>query len=63
MATAKPNATKLVSPEVVAEHLDVDARTINRWACEGRLPSVPITRKVRRFDLPAVINAITNKAH
>jgi predicted site-specific integrase-resolvase len=57
METDKVNI-KLVSPEVLAGDLEVEPKTVKRWAAEGRIPAHHLTRKIIRFDRAAVLRAL-----
>ena len=58
MSVVQAPPVKLVGPEVIAEQLSVDANTIRRWACQGRIPSVRVTKKVVRFDPAKVLESL-----
>ena len=48
---------RLVTAQEVAEALTVSAKSIYRWAQEGRIPSVSLGR-AKRFDLEAILQAV-----
>lgn len=52
--------SKLIASGAVAEILGVNAKTISRWAQQGRIPSVRTLGGHRRFD-PDVIEAIAHE--
>lgn len=52
----------LLTPEQMAEELDVGVQTILRWARENRIPSVRITPRTIRFDRPMVLDALKRRA-
>lgn len=56
---------KLLTPEQVAERLQVVERTVYRWLNEGRLEGVKLGRlwRVREDDLEAFLQAASNQAH
>jgi excisionase family DNA binding protein len=53
---------KLVSAQVLAEVLDAGVNTIYDWAAEGRIPCYRIGRKLVRFDLDEVLDAIRERS-
>lgn len=56
---------KLLTPEQIAERLQVVERTVYRWLNEGRLEGVKLGRlwRVREDDLEAFLQAASNQAH
>ena len=54
---------KLLTPEQVAERLQVVERTVYRWLNEGRLEGVKLGRlwRVREDDLEAFLQAASNQ--
>jgi excisionase family DNA binding protein len=42
----------------IAQRLRVSADTVRRWAREGRIPEVHLSRKVRRFREAEVLAAL-----
>ena len=55
---------KLLTPEQIAERLQVVERTVYRWLNEGRLEGVKLGRlwRVREDDLAAFLQAASNQA-
>jgi len=53
------NGTDLLTAEEVADRLQVRPSTIRRWAREGRIPKVRLTPKVVRYELAAVVKAMS----
>jgi excisionase family DNA binding protein len=49
---------ELLTAEDLAKRLRVSADTVRRWAREGRVPEVRLSRKVRRFRMADVAEAI-----
>jgi excisionase family DNA binding protein len=49
---------KLLTAHELAARLAVRPSTIRKWARQGRIPEVFLTRKVRRFDFGAVVAAL-----
>lgn len=58
--SAKPAAKKLTRIEL-AERMDVDVSTIDRWAKAKRIPSL-MSGGTRRFDIDAVESALATNA-
>ena len=54
-------ATELLSAEELAERLHLKAETVRSWARRGLIPKVQFTPKVIRFDLAAVVEAVTKR--
>lgn len=54
--------TGLLTPEDLARHLCVAPDTVRVWARIGRIPSIRPSRQVIRFDLVAVLAALTAAA-
>ena len=50
--------TELLTSEELAVRLKVHPQTVRNWASRGTIPAVRITRRVRRFDLAAVMRAL-----
>ena len=48
----------LLTADELAERLAVRPGTIRQWARAGKIPEVTISPKVRRFDWPAVVEAL-----
>ena len=46
----------------LAERLDVSPDTILKWARQGRIPVVRLSRKVLRFDYDGIVAALRKKA-
>ena len=55
-------ATELLSAVELGKRLGVKAMTIRNWVLKGRIPEIRFSRKVRRFDLDAVIKALQARA-
>ena len=53
-ASAEPPRERLLHPREVAELFRVDAKTVNRWARTGKLPSVRTPGGHHRFPSTAV---------
>ena len=53
------NMPKLLSPEDVAAIFSVDAKTVSRWADEGRLKSIRTPGGHRRFFEDEIMGIIT----
>jgi excisionase family DNA binding protein len=51
-------ATELLSAAELARRLGVKPMTVRHWVLKGRIPEIRFSRKVRRFDLDAVIQAL-----
>ena len=58
-ATSHPG---LVTSEELAKELNVDDRTILRWAREGKIPSVKISPRTIRFNREAVLRALEEQS-
>jgi excisionase family DNA binding protein len=52
----------LLAPQELAERLAVKPSTVLRWAKQGRIPAVRPTRRVIRFDVAAVLQALRTPA-
>lgn len=55
-------ATELLSAAQLAARLGVRPMTIRSWVLKGRIPEIRFSRKVRRFDLDAVIKTLQAQA-
>ncbi len=53
------NETELLTADELADRLQVRPSTVRRWARERRIPTVRLTPKVVRYDLAAVVDAMT----
>ncbi len=53
---------ELLTAGELAERLRIKPSTVSVWARAGRIPSIKLSRKVIRFDVVAVIDALTNRA-
>jgi len=53
------NGSELLTAEELAGRLQVRPSTIRRWAREGRIPTKRLTSKVVRYDLAAVVQAMS----
>lgn len=49
---------KLLSPAEVAERLGLKPNTVLELARQGRIPRVLLSRRIVRFDWPAVAKAL-----
>jgi excisionase family DNA binding protein len=54
---------ELLTPEMVAQYLGVNVRTVNKLARDGKLPYVQVTPKKRRFIKDQVIGFVEQKTH
>jgi excisionase family DNA binding protein len=56
---------KVLTPEQVAERLQIVPKTVYRWLNDGRLEGVKLGRlwRVREDDLEAFLQAASNQAH
>src|SRR5436309_4531607 len=56
---------KLLTPEQVAERLQVTERTVYGWLRRGRLPALKLGRlwRIRPADLEAFLESARTKAH
>ena len=52
--------TELLTADELADRLQVRPSTVRRWARERRIPTVRLTPKVVRYELAAVVDAMTN---
>ena len=52
---------KLLTTVELAEHLQVRPETVRGWARSSLIPVVRVTPKVIRYDLDAVIRALTDR--
>ncbi len=50
---------KLLTADELADRLHVRPSTIRRWAQRGRIPTRRLTPKVVRYDLEAVVRAMS----
>jgi DNA-binding transcriptional MerR regulator len=48
----------LLSAKTLALILDVTPATIRRWVCEGIIPEIQVTPKIRRFCYADVLSAL-----
>lgn len=60
--TADMKATTLITAEEIARHFGVTVPTVNRWVRRGLIPCVRVTRKVVRFDIATVREALAAQA-
>lgn len=51
--------TRLVDSDEVARRFGVTVGTVNRWVREGVIPCIRPSRRIVRFDLQAVEQAVT----
>lgn len=56
----EPHA-ELLDARGLAAKLGVSVGTVNRWTRAGRIPVLRLSRKVRRFRLPDVVDAIRTR--
>jgi len=49
---------ELLTAKQLAERLQISPHTVRLWSTEGRIPTIWLSRKVRRFDLVDVVNAL-----
>lgn len=56
------NAPELITADELARHFGVTAPTVNRWVRRGLIPCVRVTRKVVRFDISKVRDALADRA-
>jgi predicted site-specific integrase-resolvase len=52
---------KLVTADELADALKVKPETVRGWSRTGLIPAVRLTPKVIRYDLAAVIRALTER--
>lgn len=50
--------TELLTVNQVAERLQIQPRTVQTWARQGRIPTVKLSAKVVRFDWRAVLDSL-----
>lgn len=55
------NLTELMTADEVAERLQVCPVTVRQWARRGWIPTVRLSPKVVRYDLEAVVKAMTKR--
>jgi len=63
--TATPveaQSDKLLTPTEMAAIVNVHVGTLLRWAREGKIPSVAISRRIVRFDRDAVRAALEGQS-
>jgi len=53
--------THLDDAATIAERLGVTPRTVLRWARRSKIPAINLTKKVIRFDWPAVLAAVRSE--
>lgn len=53
--------TGLMTADEVAGRLNVRPATVRQWARRGWIPTVRLSRKVLRYNLDAVVEAMTNR--
>lgn len=53
------STSDFLTAEQLAARLHVRPSTVRRWAQEGRIPTVRLTPKVVRYELAAVVAAMT----
>ena len=52
---------ELLTAEELADRLRVRPETVRTWARRGTIPAVRLSPKVIRFDLQAVVEAMTSR--
>ena len=55
------NEDSLLTADELAERLRVQPGTVRQWSRAGRIPAVRLSPKVVRYDLAAVIEALTQR--
>lgn len=56
------SATTLITADELARLFGVTVPTVNRWVRRGLIPCVRVTRKVVRFDISKVRDALADRA-
>lgn len=57
--TTKPAASELLTPSEVARLFGVDAKTVTRWATDGKLPCIRTLGGHRRYPKADVQRLLT----
>jgi len=52
-------ATDLLTAKELAKRLRVSPETVRAWARQGRIPTLRLSRKALRYNLEAVIAALS----
>ena len=52
---------ELLTAEELADRLRVQPGTVRQWSRRGWIPAVRLSPKVVRYELPAVIEAMTKR--
>ena len=52
---------EIVTTAQLAERYQVSAETILTWSKAGKIPSIRVGKKVRRYDVTAVMQALDTK--
>ena len=55
------NTLELLTAEEVAQRLRIQPETVRTWARQGLIPAIRLSPKVVRYDLAAVVNAMTTR--
>ena len=55
------HATDLLNTGELAERLRLSPETVREWARRGRIPSLRLSRKAIRYDLVAVLTALSKR--
>ena len=57
------NSDELMTPSEVAQLFRVDAKTVSRWAQEGKLPFIRTLGGHRRYPRDEVMRLLDGRAH
>lgn len=49
---------ELLTAEQLAERLKISPHTVRAWSSEGRIPTIWLSRTVRRFDFADVLGTL-----
>jgi excisionase family DNA binding protein len=52
---------ELITAEQLAERLKVSPYTVRLWSKEGKIPTIWLSRTVRRFDYATVLAAVQER--
>lgn len=50
--------SELLTAEQLAERLKISPHTVRLWSTDERIPTIWLSRTVRRFDLAEVVDAL-----